>query len=96
MKLNPARIDRTLSQFDAQPIPDNHPVMEQFNRLFGDHTFFIDRNGLNIIEPSDVPEGNLETGRVIKLASWTDDTRSTLAPHERESTEVVVVLGRAA
>lgn len=96
MKLTSARIDRTLSQFDAQPIPDNHPVMEQFHRLFGDHTFFIDHNGLNIIEPSEAPQGHLETGRVIKLASWTDDTRSTLAPHERESTEVVVVLGRAA
>ncbi len=96
MKLTSTHIDRTLSQLDAQPIPDNHPVMEQFNRLFGDHTFFIDRNGLSIIEPSELGEGDLETGRVIKLASWTDDTRSTLAPHERESTDVVVVLGRAA
>lgn len=96
MKLTPNHIDRTLSQIDAQPVPENHPVIVQFNRLFGDHTFFIDRDGLSIIEPSEFGEGDLETGRVIKLASWTDETRSTLAPHEREATEVVVVLGKAA
>lgn len=96
MKLTSTHIDRTLSQFDAQPIPDNHPAMQQLNRLFGDHTFFVDSNGLNIIEPSEPMEGNLETGQVVKLASWTDDSRATLAPHEREFTDVVVVLGKAA
>jgi hypothetical protein len=96
MKLNSTHLDRTLSQIDAQPIPENHPVIPQFNHLFGEHTFFIDGNGLAIIEPGEPQEGDLETGRVIKLASWTDDTRSTLAPHERQATDVVVVLGRAA
>ena len=27
MKLSAARVERTLNQFDAEPIPDNHPAM---------------------------------------------------------------------
>lgn len=96
MKLTSTRIDRTLSQFDAQAVPEGHPVIHQLNHLFGDHTFFIDENGLNIIEPAETAGEKVETGQVIKLASWTDETRSTLAPHEREPTDVVVVLGEAA
>ena len=40
MKLTSAEIERTLSQFEAQAIPDDHPVVPQLNSLFGgEHTF---------------------------------------------------------
>ena len=52
MKLNTATAERTQSQFDAQAIPENHPVVHQLNSLFGDHTFFLDAQGLNIVEPA--------------------------------------------
>ena len=96
MKLTPARIERTLSQYDARAVPDSHPVMQEFNSLFGEHTFFVDQTGLCIVEPIAAPESGIEAGRVVKLASWIDDTRSRLAPHEREVTDVVVVLDKAA
>jgi len=32
-------------------------------------------------------------GSVVKLANWTDERRTTLAPHPPEPTEVVVELG---
>jgi len=41
MKLNSALFERTLTQFDAQAIPESHPVVPQLNSLFGDHTFFL-------------------------------------------------------
>ena len=49
MKLTSAQIERTLSQFDAEAIPDSHPALPRLNELFGDHTFFLDSKGLNIV-----------------------------------------------
>jgi hypothetical protein len=92
MKLTSAQVERTLDQFDAQAIPDDHPMVEQLNSLFGEHTFFLDGNGLNVVEPSDETV-DAATGQVINLADWSDDTLTRLAPHPPQTTEVVVVLG---
>lgn len=92
MKLSTALVERTLNQFDAQAIPENHPVVGQLNSLFGDHTFFLDAEGLNIVEPTGATDSGSQTGQVVKLASWSDDNRTSLAPHEPELTEVVIVL----
>jgi hypothetical protein len=50
MKLNSAQLERTLGQFEARPIPHDHPLIPQFNNLFGEHTFFLDRRGPNIVD----------------------------------------------
>jgi hypothetical protein len=57
MKLTSAQVERTLGQFEARAIPDDHPVIPQLNDLFGEHTFFLDRNGLNIVEPAEAAAG---------------------------------------
>ena len=92
MKLTSAQVERTLSQFEAQALPDNHPAVPQLNQLFGDHTFFLDNNGLNIVEPTPKAPG-VQAARVINLASWSDANRNGLAPHEPEPTDAVVELG---
>jgi hypothetical protein len=33
MKLNSAQLERTLGQFEARAIPDDHPVIPQLNDL---------------------------------------------------------------
>lgn len=43
MKLNTAQVARTESQLQAEALPENHPLVPQLNRLFGDHTYFLDR-----------------------------------------------------
>ena len=43
MKLTSAQVERTLTQFEGEVIPDNHPVLPQLNSLFGEHTFFLPR-----------------------------------------------------
>jgi hypothetical protein len=104
MKLTSALIDQTLQQFDARPIPDDHPATRHLNELYGEHTFFLDDNGLNIVEPSapvdrdpdDFDGGDLEAGRIVKLAGWADEFRTSLAPHERKFTGVIVLLRKAA
>jgi hypothetical protein len=91
MKMNSAQIEQTLNQFDAQAIPAGHPAMPQLARLFGDHTFFLDSEGLSIVEPLEA-EQNDGRGIVVNLASWADETKASLEPHEPEPTELVVDL----
>ncbi len=92
MRLNSVMIKRTLTQFDAQAIPDSHPVMPQLKGLFGDHTFFLDGKGLNIVEPMEPMEEGAEAGKVVNLASWSENDPQKLSPHEPEPTDVVVLL----
>jgi hypothetical protein len=91
MKLTSAQVERALGQIEAQPIPDDHPVVPQLNELFGEHTFFLDSNGLNIVEPAAPGGGGMQSAKVVNLASWNDD--NGLEPHEPEATNVVIVLG---
>ena len=92
MKLNATQLKRTLSQYDAQVLPDDHPAVTQLNNLFGDHTFFLDGDGLKVLEPTEVPEIEGEAGEVVSLADWSDATLTSLRPHEPEPTGVVILL----
>ncbi|HEY2533022.1 MAG TPA: hypothetical protein VGJ20_34670 [Xanthobacteraceae bacterium] len=90
MKLNSEMVDRTLSQIDAQAISEDHPLLPRLKTLFGDHTFFVDASGLNIIEPL---EERPQTGAVVNVANWDDTTDRNLIAHEPRSTDVMVELG---
>jgi hypothetical protein len=92
MKLNATQLKQTLSQYDAQVLPDDHPAVTQLNNLFGDHTFFLDGDGLKVLEPTEVPEIEGEAGEVVSLADWSDATLTSLRPHEPEQTGRVIVL----
>jgi hypothetical protein len=91
MKLTSAQVERTLSQFEAQAIPEGHPMVEQLSELFGEHTFFLDGNGLNILEP-EMPGDTPASAQVINIADWGDEELGSLAPHEPQPTEVTIVL----
>ena len=93
MRLTSEQVERALNQFEAQAIPDDHPMVAQLSELFGDHTFFLDGNGLNVVEPAESSNNSgAATGQVVNLANWGDDKLTTLAPHPPEVTAVVVVL----
>ncbi len=92
MRLTSSQVERALNQFDAQAIPDDHPVVTQLSELFGDHTFFLNTEGLNVVEPAE-PSQEGETGKVVCLADWVDESLTKLAPHPPQTTDVVVVLG---
>src|SRR5262245_11975274 len=53
MKLTAAQIERTASQFEAQPIPDESRLVPELTKLFGDHTFFLGSTGLHIIDATE-------------------------------------------
>jgi hypothetical protein len=89
MKLTSIQVEQTLSQIRAEAIPEDDPVISELNDLFGDHTFFIDDNGLNIVEPFE--SGNeVQSAQVVNLADWRDANMTRLAAHEPEPTNVFV------
>jgi hypothetical protein len=94
MKLNSVQTEQALSQFEAQVLPDDHPVLKELSGIYGDHTFFLDGSGLNVLEPAETVETGARTGEIISLASWSDPTLTSLSPHEPEPTGVLVVLER--
>ena len=92
MKLSAAQIEHTLPQIGGQAIPEAHPAAQELKGVFGDHTFFLDRSGLHIVETGEPAEtGGL--ANVVNLASWADEERTALRPHEPEVTDVVVEIG---
>ncbi len=95
MKLNSTQVEQTLTQFEAQVIPEDHPLVPQLNELFGDHTFFLDNNGLNVVEPDEGSQAGAPAGMavntVVNIANWSDAQLTSLTPHEPEPTEVVVI-----
>ena len=91
MKLTADQVEKALDKFDAQAIPENHPAVTELKGLFGEHTFFVDGQGLNIVEPVGADDGQ-EMGRVVILADWTDSTRTRLLPHEPQPREIEFAL----
>jgi len=91
MKLNSTQVEQTLRQMDAHVLPDNHPAVSQLTNVFGDHTFFLDQQGLKVLEPPEMPEKGMQSGEVLSLADWSDATLTSLTPHEPESTGTIVV-----
>jgi hypothetical protein len=91
MKLTSIQVEQTLSQIRAEAIPEDDPVIPELSDLFGDHTFFIDDNGLNIVEPIETGS-NVQSAQVVNVADWRDADMTKLAAHEPEPTNVFVTL----
>jgi len=97
MKLTSAQVERTLTQFEGEVIPDNHPVLPQLNSLFGEHTFFLDSHGLNIVEPAEAGGPGVQSAKVINSPtgatpirnawSLTNPNRPTLLSSSAPATE---------
>jgi hypothetical protein len=103
MKLNAAQVARTERQLQIEVLPDDHPLMPKLNQLFGEHTYFLDGNGLNIVEPAtealdvelEAPASKMNMGQVgvvVNLANWTDSNPPKLEAHEPELTSNTVTL----
>jgi hypothetical protein len=47
-------------------------LVPQLNSLFGEHTFFLDSNGLNIVEPAEAAGSGAQLAKVLNVANWSD------------------------
>jgi|SRR5271169_1830110 hypothetical protein len=93
MKMDPALVERTSRQFDAEVLSEDHPAVPQLSELFGEHTFFLDISGLSTLEPAEPTETGAPAGKVVKLASWHDADQTRVTTHDPEPTDVVIPLG---
>ncbi len=89
MKLNAVQTKRIEEEFGVETISEDHPVYPNLKETFGDHTFVMDTEGLNIVEPESSAEGG--NGKVVRLASWTED-RTALKVHAPQFLPVIVKL----
>lgn len=92
MKLSALQADRVLQRVDCQVISPRHAIAPQLRQAFGDHTFFLDAQGLSIVESA---SPDRQVGNIVKLADWADESHTTLAPIGPEPTAVAVRLGPA-
>jgi hypothetical protein len=92
MKLSQAQISRTLSQFRAQVLAEDHPAVARFCELFGHHTFFLDTSGLHVLELLQVPGMESQDGELIRIADWSDAQFTELTSHQPEPTGIVIRL----
>lgn len=94
MKLTPMQIAATRDSLDATPLPDDHPVMSQLQEAFGEHTFFLDQDGLSVfVDQTEVPEEvELPQGdpRLVLIAAWTDESRQALGAVDPVDTGVTL------
>src|SRR5690348_16184821 len=91
MKLSVRQREQAAMQLGAQIVPESHPLASQLMSLYGEHTFFVDDDGLEIVEFAD-ETADRATGTVVKLARWTSADHTRLKPHEPEVTAVLVEL----
>src|SRR5260370_4227848 len=93
MKLSAEEVAGTINKPEVQAIAESQPAMPQLNELFGDHTFLLDSNGLNILEAAvEARRGRVQAARVVNLANWSDENLTRLAPHEPEPTGAIIEL----
>jgi hypothetical protein len=89
MKLSSEQVQRVEQRIDGQVVPDSHPLTPKLQRAFGDHTFFLNPDGLTIVEPSPVDR---QVGEVVKLAGWADGAHTKLEPDVPEPMPVAIKL----
>jgi len=101
MRLTATLVKQTLDQLEEQnsfedvyAIPEDNPTAARLTEVFGDHTFFVDRDGLHIVEALETQDSDRgPVGKVVKLARWKDKECTTLAPQKPVATDVIVLLG---
>ncbi len=94
MKLNDRQLAVIESHTGAIPLADTDPAAEPLKGAFGEHTFFLDPNGLYVFEGVNVPdaEAGTEPAVLIQIAEWTDETRTSIAPVEPKPADLVLDL----
>lgn len=88
MKLTSAQVELAVDQLQVSAIGETADIVRQLTELYGDHTFFIDPDGLHILEwiEEDQPGDGRDMLSLVQLAAWTDDTRSEVVTHEPRKT----------
>lgn len=94
MKLSNDQVKVVEERTGLQPIPEDNPAMPQLKENFGDHTFYVDDNGLYVLETEGDETDGGGHATAVQVASWTDENRTALQAHEPQVTDAVFKLTR--
>lgn len=96
MKLDEQQLAVVESQTGAKPLPTDDPAVEQLTGHFGQHSFFLDPNGLYIFEGVDLPEAEpgAQPAVLIQIAEWMDEEKSSISPIEPTPADLVLDLAQ--
>ncbi len=92
MKLNAQQVAQVSDQTGADPVPEDHPVVSDLKNAFGDHTFYMAPDGLCVWESMGESDTGDEMAKAMVVASWADEEKKELLPHDPKPTAVVVKL----
>ena len=94
MKLSADQIEQVHDKTGVDPIPKNHPSLPELQDAFGDHTFYLDSDGLHIWELTEAAGEEGQVIHAVRVASWTNEEKTTLSSHEPQPSETIVKLAR--
>ena len=92
MKLSADQIEQVHDQTGVDPIPDDHLSLPELQDAFGDHTFYLDSDGLHIWEFSEAAGEEGQVIHAVRVASWTNEEKTSLSSHEPQSSVAIVKL----
>ena len=82
MKLTDQQIADARDTLGVSPLPEDHPVMDQLQQAFGEHTFYLHQEGLSVFADQgemQIPDGD---PRLVLLAAWTNEDKTELGAVE--------------
>lgn len=82
MKLTLQQIEKIREHTGLDPISHAESVVEMLEGHFGDHTFYLDEDGLRIWESISEEESPTEKLQGYRIASWAGNARDSLVPHD--------------
>ncbi|NQV85295.1 MAG: hypothetical protein HQ494_15895 [Rhodospirillales bacterium] len=81
MKLTEKQIDSVRKQLSVEPVEGDHPVQQELETAFGEHTFYADPNGLHIIEKAEPAGAGPDQGVfgiIMQIAIWEGEAQESL------------------
>jgi hypothetical protein len=96
MKLNDEQVAQVFDQTGADPVPENHQAITELRSVFGDHTFYVAPDGLCVWEPMGHSDTGGQVAEAMVVASWADEEKTELQPHDPKPTAIMVKLDERA
>lgn len=79
MKLSNAQIAAVEQATGANPIPAEDPATEKLSEVVGDHTFYVDQQGLVVLESPEAAATPDETLEIVRVGTWVEGEQQQLA-----------------
>jgi hypothetical protein len=98
MKLSDQQVDKVRETTGLNPYPEDAPAADELRSHFGDHTFYLDTNGLYIWEEEEgAADSAARPATAVQIAAVTKDANGTpaLMVVEPQKTSAVVDLAEA-